>query len=405
MLAETKLNAYKSELLNLGLYKNNSFNDAVNKKEKKNDLGQKSKIMTNYFKRKLRLLLTVLLFVTGIAGVMYWNHVRLREQNIAELTVILESNIKEYETCLTHNKAYLEKLKNRTLGKNDKYLVPANTKNLQQELFFDNGNEKLNLLREKLKRVLKDYEKSIEEIEVLFEKRKTKNEKESKLAKLQKNWKSRIVLDKKFEAEIHNKLNDFITYFYEQNREYNDLRISFEGFSGFYELGDLNLSDTDVRELGRCKTKCVPGRDELDITGMELDIKLGLFFLLNNKKVCNSFGLNKGMKKLFTPDGKKGYKVVPIDFEELTKTIAHEIAHAIQSVNNIDKGISGDEGEDRVILSQCESSGYGTRDKNWNLLKPAYPNLVKDHDRLIDKITKSFTSSAINRQKFNEFKE
>jgi hypothetical protein len=78
---------------------------------------------------------------------------------------------------------------------------------------------------------------------------------------------------------------------------------------------------------------------------------------------------------------------LPIGFEELTNTIAHELAHAFQSTINLKK-----EGE----KSQCESSG--DRDEDGNLL---YPELVAEHTALTEEIKQMIESSA----EYQEFKE
>jgi len=77
---------------------------------------------------------------------------------------------------------------------------------------------------------------------------------------------------------------------------------------------------------------------------------------------------------------------LPIGFEELIATIAHELAHAFQNTINLK--------EDEK--SQCESSG--DRDKNGNLL---YPELVAEHTALTEEIKQMIEISS----EYQEFKE
>jgi hypothetical protein len=77
---------------------------------------------------------------------------------------------------------------------------------------------------------------------------------------------------------------------------------------------------------------------------------------------------------------------LPIGFEELIATIAHELAHAFQNTINLK--------EDEK--SECESSGK--RDTDGNLL---YPELAAEHTALTEEIKQMIESSA----EYQEFKE
>jgi hypothetical protein len=77
---------------------------------------------------------------------------------------------------------------------------------------------------------------------------------------------------------------------------------------------------------------------------------------------------------------------LPVGFDEMIATIAHELAHAHQYIINIEK-----EGE----TSQCESTGK--RDANGNLL---HPELAAEHTQFTAEIKNLIESSA----EYQEFK-
>ncbi|CAH1770683.1 19171_t:CDS:1, partial [Entrophospora sp. SA101] len=90
----------------------------------------------------------------------------------------------------------------------------------------------------------------------------------------------------------------------------------------------------------------------------------------------------------------------------LIETIAHEIAHAVQSVKNVDNFTVDPEapdvnGKPSHIRSQCESSGLGPRDEKdpSKLIKPKYPQLVAEHTKL----TEEFKQMIINSPEYKEF--
>jgi hypothetical protein len=79
---------------------------------------------------------------------------------------------------------------------------------------------------------------------------------------------------------------------------------------------------------------------------------------------------------------------LPVGFDELIGTIAHELAHAYQYIANLGKSKE---------LSQCESTGR--RDINRNLL---YQELAAEHTALTEEI-KSLIESSAEYQKFKVY--
>ena len=91
-----------------------------------------------------------------------------------------------------------------------------------------------------------------------------------------------------------------------------------------------------------------------------MKIDLSQIYLLNHGTI--------GMDKFFPQEPLPGEQGFPIDFDHLIETTAHEIAHALQSVINVDKGRDSIYEKDNKVYTQCESSGE--RDANKNLLHP-----------------------------------
>jgi len=77
------------------------------------------------------------------------------------------------------------------------------------------------------------------------------------------------------------------------------------------------------------------------------------------------------------------WESLPVSFDELIATIAHEIAHAYQFLTNEDE-----------VKSQCESTGE--RDSQGNLV---YPQLAYEHTELTYEIKALITNSP-EHQKF-----
>ena len=111
------------------------------------------------------------------------------------------------------------------------------------------------------------------------------------------------------------------------------------------------------------------------ITHLPIIINLNQMYLMNNGK---NGSIDKFVAKVNrNSEGNiTGFGILPLSFDNLIETIAHEIAHAVQQVKNIDHPVIEERGEERsVLLTQCESSGEGERDPNnpLKLIKPKYP--------------------------------
>jgi len=124
-----------------------------------------------------------------------------------------------------------------------------------------------------------------------------------------------------------------------------------------------------------------------------------------NININQVYLLNKiGMDKFF-PETTKN--LIVINFDSLIETIAHEIAHAIQSAKNIDNftvdaEVPDAQGNPGHVRSQCTSSGAGERnpEDSTELTKPKYPQLVAEHT----KFTEEFKQMIINSPEYKEFK-
>lgn len=137
------------------------------------------------------------------------------------------------------------------------------------------------------------------------------------------------------------------------------------------------------------------------INNYPMEINLNQIYLLNNGKI----GMDKFIFK-FTKGLEDDYNhsFLEIGFEQLIETIAHELAHAIQTVKNLYNGIPSDTQEKAEIRSQCESSGEGVREtinKKSVLVKPKYPELVAEHTQLTNEI-KQMTEKSSEYQKFKD---
>jgi len=194
--------------------------------------------------------------------------------------------------------------------------------------------------------------------------------------------------------EFHTRFDRLFKHFYQKAVERKgitiDPRIEFKGFKEF-----------KVEEIGKYgEMGLTEFNEEFDsianrIARAEILININRVYLLNNRKI--------GMDKFF-PTSTQGFIV--INFDSLVETIAHEIAHAIQSTKNIDNFTVDPEapnskGKPGHVRSQCESSGLGPRDEKTpaKLIKPKYPQLVAEHTKL----TEEFKQMIINSPEYKEF--
>jgi hypothetical protein len=157
----------------------------------------------------------------------------------------------------------------------------------------------------------------------------------------------------------------FIRTFYQRFGEKKGIkihepRIKFYGFGHFYAKEEELISQTS--EMGHTaapeEDKDLISDSGGKLTHYPMEINLNQIFLLNHGTI--------GMDKFYLADPKT---IGPfrIDFDQMTETIAHELAHALQNVINIDNYRKSVDGKS-LICSQCESSGE--KDANNNPLHP-----------------------------------
>ena len=214
-----------------------------------------------------------------------------------------------------------------------------------------------------------------------------------------------MVLTEKLDKDptVKAKLDQFFTTFYHRYKEAKKNTIpvhpsaNFKGFDCFY----IETKKEFATEMGRTGQPdndggIVQTLPEVIIKDYPIISGLNQLYLLNN-------GRNPGgaMDRFYDSKPMEGnIKFLDISFEKLIQTIAHEIAHAFQIAKNIseDKAV---EIEGRIgfgTTSDCMESGEGERDKDYKLVKPKNPELVKEHKQFELEIQKMILDST-------EFKE
>ena len=195
-------------------------------------------------------------------------------------------------------------------------------------------------------------------------------------------WKT-LIAPLKNNPEINSQLNNFITTFYWKFREKKGInkeihpKVIFQGFDGFQDFP----SET---KMGHCEAKDLMKHWQTlngqKVEGSEFwDGKI--LIVLNQKLLLDRLG----MDKCFSSEN----SFLPVGFEELIATIAHELAHAHQYIINIEK----------EEPSQCESTGK--RDANGNLL---YPELANEHTQFASEV-KSLIENSSEYQEFKKWWE
>ena len=158
----------------------------------------------------------------------------------------------------------------------------------------------------------------------------------------------------------------------ENNKIASDIRISLEGFEGFYTK-EIQLQNK-FNEMGECYSCTTLDDDE--IIKMSLSIKLSDLYLLNTKTL--------GQMKRFVIVNDEDFLTFSLDCDSILTTIYHEIAHAVQNAKNIDCGIREYDQEQPtklcLVFSDCPSTNR-------------YPKLVREHE-LIDKLAKQLFENS-----------
>ena len=302
---------------------------------------------------------------------------------------ILNKQIEEIKEAINKNKTNLEKAK-----KGEKYGWETIDEFTKSPL-FDPSNKELAELEKVRNQLIGRWNEILGE----FKKWDDEDKKQNKsLWERQTNGRWKMLtesLDK--DPAVNARFDKFIRSFYQKFAEKKGIkihepRIDFRGFGHFY------ISEEDLisgrSEMGRTHS---PEKEGVTLSGYAgepkkisnyiMVIDLNQVYLLNNGKI--------DMDKFYVGDPTiKGSKILPIGFDELTETIAHEIAHALQNVMNIDNYKINKTGH--VVCSQCESSGE--RDANENLL---YPEWAAEHTKLTTEIKQMIESSS----EYQEFKK
>ena len=215
-----------------------------------------------------------------------------------------------------------------------------------------------------------------------------------------------MVLTEKLNKDptVKAKLDQFFTTFYHRYKEAKKNTIpvhpgaNFKGFDCFYIEKQKGFVTTEMGRTGQPDNDggIVQTLPETIIKDYPIISGLNQLYLLNN-------GRNPGgaMDRFYDSKPIEGnINYLDISFEKLIQTIAHEIAHAFQIAKNIreDKAVEIEGKISFGTTSDCMESGKGERDKDYNLIKPENPELVKEHKQFELEIQKMILDST-------EFKE
>ena len=289
---------------------------------------------------------------------------------------ILTEQIQEIESVKNSNRAALEKAK-----KGEEHPPWETIDEFPKSPPFDSTDKELVELNNKKHRLIEEWNKLIDEWTDNL-----KNQKKS-LWERQKNGQWKMLterLDKSLATKAQ--FDKFIKTFYQRFGEKKGIkihepRIKFYGFGHFYVKEEELISQTS--EMGHTTT---PKEDEYlvtdsggKITHYPMEINLNQIFLLNHGTI--------GMDKFYRADPETS-EPFRIDFDQMTETIAHELAHALQNVINIDNYRRSTH-ENALICSQCASSGE--KDANGN---PLHPDWTAEHAKLTTEIEQMIKSSS-----------
>lgn len=220
------------------------------------------------------------------------------------------------------------------------------------------------------------------------------NEQVKSLWESQKQWKN-LTNPLTQDPEIHAQINNLLIISYWNFRKKKGIpkgtyepEINFQGFGKFDDFSEK--TKTGNTKMGHCKLDIDIWRERTLINGKEVETSKTyegtMSIFLNQKYLLNKLGMNEFISDYKETERNINWSTLPIGFEELIATIAHELAHAFQNTINFK--------EDEK--SECESSGK--RDANGNLL---YPELVAEHTALTEEIKQMIESSS----EYQEFKE
>ncbi|RHZ37702.1 hypothetical protein [endosymbiont GvMRE of Glomus versiforme] len=187
------------------------------------------------------------------------------------------------------------------------------------------------------------------------------------------------------DPEIFSNFDDFITTFYWKFREHKGVEkgtynpeIDFQGFAGFEDFEEeIEMGHCDLHiDIISQQTPDGKKVENSEVYEGKMSIKL------NQKYLLDRLGMDKFISNYQENEKGTSWSTLPVGFNKLIETIAHELAHAYQNTIRIDNG--------ETVKSQCESSGD----------KKQYPRLVAEHTQL----TKEIENMIANSTEYQEFK-
>lgn len=189
---------------------------------------------------------------------------------------------------------------------------------------------------------------------------------------------------------VKTQLNNFIKTIYQKFRQQKNLpqdfkpTIEFKGFAGFQDFSD------NPTKMGHCDSQLRTAWQTLN--GQKLEgsetYSGSLSIVLSQKLLLSKLGMSELITDYQENSQGVNWSSLPVSFNELIATIAHEIAHAYQFLVNEDE-----------VKSQCESTG--DRDSQGQL---KYPQLAYEHTNLTNEI-KTMTLKLSEYQKFKNWWE
>jgi hypothetical protein len=172
---------------------------------------------------------------------------------------------------------------------------------------------------------------------------------------------------------VRDRFDKFIRTFYQRFGDKKGIkihqsRIDFYGFGHFYiDEGEIGSSTAEMGHTispeGKSVNLTSTNGGPFEVTYYPMEIDLNQIYLLNHGTI--------EMDRFYRAEPSPNNGGFAIDFDHLIETIAHEIAHAVQNVKNIDKGRKSTYQPGSLVFSQCASSGEREgRNPDGNLLYP-----------------------------------
>ena len=184
---------------------------------------------------------------------------------------------------------------------------------------------------------------------------------------------------------LHSQLNNFLKTIYTKFRQQKHLSLDFKPtieFKGFQGWQDFPIST----KMGHCDSQLKTSWQTLNgqkVEGSET-YSGSLSIVLSQKLLLSKLGMPELISDYQENSLGVNWKSLPVSFNELIGTIAHEIAHAYQFLVNEDE-----------VKSQCESTGE--RDSQGKL---KYPKLAFEHTAL----TREIQTMAVKLPEYQKFK-